>query len=207
MAEKTEQKPLTRTLTGFGEVYSDTYRLKACNYKRNDGLDLPLDKRTKDQFVDNSHGHFWHTVTSQGRIQAHVDAMGGHVHTVDVVKDEQGNPITQTVVLKDQLGNSIGEKTILTLKIGPARRIVSKIVAGKPRTSLEPIALYINADPQGEVKTVYDEHTHEYEYVRSAIVKMNEPSADAASVIQALQAKVPSPEAPVGIAGVAPRQE
>lgn len=180
-----KKSKLDRNLSGAKKIYSDTYKLTPSKFSRWDGVDIEVQKRDPMKYVPMEHAHIFHTFESNGRKTETSSLMGGHLHMVEVERGSDGVPVTV-----EQDG-----KKVLKLKVGGPMKIVSKLVGGKRRTTFEKIQLYL--DKKGEL--VYDEHTHETQYIRSSVINNSEISQEASRVISELNA-IYNPPLPAGVA-------
>lgn len=136
-------KQAPRTYLNAQEYDHDLFKLTVAKMTKN--VALP---NTKPEFITLEHCHIFHTIDSAGKRQVVSTAVGGHVHEVKQVGEENGVPI---------------------LEIGPAMKFVIKKKYGKMTKILARVLLEKEGGADGG--DLVDDHTHDYIYMGSEKIK------------------------------------
>lgn len=151
-----------RVMKGEAEIYHDLFKLSPSTMLRDVGY------TGSPNLIPLEHCHIFHTVDSNGRKQEACSPVGGHFHFIKIIGEKDGVP---------------------QLEISKPKKWVMKRVKGMKKPKRVAVDVVFGEAFDGEHQDS-DDHSHEYEYIRSEKIKLRVPNIEAIKLegqIQAIQ--------------------
>lgn len=155
-AGKKRWQPTYQTATNFE---SHLFELKTSKMLKNHSIN----QEDPNAILPVDHQHFFHTVDSSGKPQAHSTPTGAHFHAITVSWDpETGEPVAKCS--------------------GPM-----EYVNVKGRKSIQPLKKFKAVTDKGD--DIIDRHTHDVQYLRTSNVQPRKVNAESVKTFDALEGK------------------
>jgi hypothetical protein len=149
----------SRIYKGTQQIDHDLFKLKVALMTKN------VSFTDRPELVEFEHCHIFHTYDSNGKKQDTCSAVGGHFHPIVVRQGKDGVPV---------------------IEVGPPRKWVLKRIRGRNQRVMAPIDL---GDTDKNGNPLFDEHTHEVDYLGSERITLRQSNVEFAKMEASIKAR------------------